>query len=82
MRPTFDGINILSNTFLFGNHTEMEIQTWTSPEKDRDLGLRPGTVLSAKSDSDFMFVYKVIRDLLSIYHLCINPIHRIGLIHK
>ena len=27
-------------------------------------------------------VYKVIRDLESIDHLCINPIHRIGLIHK
>ena len=26
------------------------------------------------------FVYKVIRDLESIDHLCINPIHRIGLI--
>ena len=28
------------------------------------------------------FVYKVIRDLESIDHLCINPIGRIGLIHK
>ena len=28
------------------------------------------------------YVYKVIRDLESIDHLCINPIHRIGLIHK
>ena len=28
------------------------------------------------------FVYKVIRDLESIDHLCINPICRIGLIHK
>ena len=28
------------------------------------------------------FVYKVIQDLESIYHLCINPICRIGLIHK
>ena len=28
------------------------------------------------------FVYKVIRDLESIDHLCINPIIRIGLIHK
>ena len=27
-------------------------------------------------------VYKVIRDLDSIAHLCINPIHRVGLIHK
>ena len=28
------------------------------------------------------FVYKIIRDLESINHLCINHIHRIGLIHK
>ena len=28
------------------------------------------------------FVYKVNRDLESIDHLCINPIHRIALIHK
>ena len=28
------------------------------------------------------FVYKVIRDLYSIDHLCINPILRLGLIHK
>ena len=34
--------------------------------------------LPAKSYSDFMFVYKVIRDLWSIDHLCINPIHRIN----
>ena len=27
------------------------------------------------------FVYKVIRELESIDHLCINPILRIGLIH-
>ena len=37
-----------------------------------------GTVLPAKSDSGFMLVYKVIRDLESIYHLCINPILRIS----
>ena len=44
--------------------------------------LYTGTVLPAKSDTDVMFVYKVIRDLGSIAHLCINPILRIGLIHK
>ena len=38
--------------------------------------------LPAKSDSDVMFVYKYIGDLESIDHLCINPIHRIWLIHK
>ena len=41
-----------------------------------------GIVVPAKSDSDIIFVYKVIRDLESIDHLCINPIHRIGLTHK
>ena len=40
-----------------------------------------GTVLPAKSDSDVLFVFEVIRDLESIDHLCINPIHMIGLIH-
>ena len=40
------------------------------------------TVVPTKSDSDVMFVYKVIRDLESIDHLFINPIRRIGLIHK
>ena len=40
------------------------------------------TVVPAKSDSDVMFVNNVIRDLESIDHLCINPIRRIGLIHK
>ena len=28
------------------------------------------------------FVYNIIGDLESIYHLCNNPIRRIGLIHK
>ena len=39
------------------------------------------TVLPAKSDSDVMFV-NVFRDLESIDQLSINPIRRIGLIHK
>ena len=34
------------------------------------------TVQPAKSDIDVMLVYKVIRDLESIDHLCINPIHK------
>ena len=40
------------------------------------------TGLPAKSDSDVMFCLQRIRDLGSIDHLCINPIHRIGLILK
>ena len=42
------------------------------------------TLLSCQSrvSKTIRFVYKVIRDLESIDHLFINPIHRIGLIHK
>ena len=40
------------------------------------------TVLSAKNDSDVMFCLQSYQDYESIEHLCINPIHRIGLIHK
>ena len=43
---------------------------------------RIGTVLPAKSDSDVMLCLQSYYDLESIDHLCINPIHRIGLIHK
>ena len=32
------------------------------------------TVLSAKSDSDFMFCLQSYQGLISIDHLCINPI--------
>ena len=41
-----------------------------------------GTVLPAKSGSGVKLCYKVIKDLESIDHLCINPIRMIGLIHK
>ena len=40
------------------------------------------TVLPTKSDSDVVFIYKVIRGFELIDHLCINPICRIGLICK
>ena len=40
------------------------------------LSCQPGVTVTS------CFVYKVIRDLESIDHLCINPICRIGLIHK
>ena len=50
------------------------------------------TVVSAKSDSDVMFCLQLLSKTLtctlhlsyyeSIDHLCINPILRIGLIHK
>ena len=39
------------------------------------------TVLPAKRDSDVMFCLQSYQDFESIDHFCINPIHRIGLIH-
>ena len=39
------------------------------------------TVLPAKSDSGVMLCLQSYQDLESIYQLCINSIHRIGLIH-
>ena len=41
-----------------------------------------GTVVPTKSDSDVMFYLQSYQDLESIDDLCINPIRRIGLIHK
>ena len=40
------------------------------------LSCQPGVTVTSR------FVYKAIRDLESIDHLFINPIRRIGLIHK
>ena len=40
------------------------------------------TILPAKSDSDVMFCLQSYQGLESIDHLCINPIRRIGIIHK
>ena len=52
----------------FGNHTQNN--NWSV------LSCQPRVTVKA------CFVYKVNRDLESIHHLCINPIHGIGLIHK
>ena len=41
-------------------------------------GIKSTTVVPTKSDSDIMFCLQRIRDVESIDHLCINPIHRIG----
>ena len=40
------------------------------------------TVLPAKSNSGVMFCLQSYQDFKSIDYLCINPIRRIGLIHK
>ena len=39
-------------------------------------------MLPTKSDSDEVFCLQSYQALESIYHLCINPIRRIGLTHK
>ena len=51
---------------------------WNHIDKEMALLLscQPGVTVTS------CFVYKVIRDLCSLDHLCINPILRIGLIHK
>ena len=40
------------------------------------------TVLPAKSDSGVKLCLQSYQDVELIDHLCINPIYRIGLIHK
>ena len=40
------------------------------------------TVLPAKSDSDVMFCLQSYQDIILDRSLCINPIRRIGLMHK
>ena len=52
-------------------------------EHSRDLAHALGGLLSCQPRVRVTscFVYKVIRDLESIDHSCINPIRRIGLIH-
>ena len=44
--------------------------------------VRTVTVLPANSDSDVMFCISSFQELESIDHLYINPIRKIGLIHK
>ena len=58
----------------FESHTYKDGQKWKT--NSLLLSCKPRvTVISC-------FVYKVIRGLKWIDHLCINSIHRIGLIHK
>ena len=61
---------------------DMKIRSKQISQFRRQSKIRSSTVQQAKSDSDKMFCLQIYQDLESIYHLCINPIHRIGLIHK
>ena len=63
-------VNLLSTLV---NNTASKIQNHFGPEI---LSCQPRVPVTS------CFVYKVIRDLESIDHLCINPICRIGLIQK
>ena len=56
------------------------IQVWLAV--NHNIRVTSGYCPASNSDSDVMFVYKVIRDFKSIDHLCIYPIRRIGLKHK
>ena len=67
-------INLLANTQDFGMVCAFVVLC-------NKVRFCVSTVLPAKSDS-YVIVYKVMRDLESTDHLCINPIHRIGLMHK
>ena len=62
------------------NSLQVTAKTWKITQHAKifkcDLITNIYTVLPAKSDSDAMLC------LEWIDHLCINPIHRIGLIHK
>ena len=53
----------------------------TTEQNNKNISL--DNILSCKPRVTVMscFVYKVITDLESIDHLCINPINRIGFIH-
>ena len=48
----------------------------------KGLIARNTTDLPAKSDSDVIFCLQSYQGQESIDHVCINPIRRIGLIHK
>ena len=49
---------------------------------EMDMQVSKATVLSAKSDSCVVSCLHSYQGLESMNHLCLNPIHRIGLIRK
>ena len=66
---------------MFLSHSEGKDRTVTIMKKINKSPKIEGTVLPAKSDSGVMLSQSY-QDVESIDHLCINPIRRIGLIHK
>ena len=68
-----------------GSYASMNFVVFTSRSSDYfTVGSAAKHILSCQPRVTLTscFVNKVIRDIESIDHLCINPIHRIGLIHK
>ena len=68
----------LNETF----YTLNQVKTVNSPDVTWDTNKYMVLSCQPRVTVTPCFVYKVIRDLESIYHMCINPIRRIGLIHK
>ena len=65
-----------SEIIYIANDWTVQDSEWICPSDD-------GTVLQANSDSDVMFCLQSYQGLRKIdIHLCINPIRRIGSIHK
>ena len=78
-----DGRKItLMKTIKLFSRTEVDKPSGSVYQLSRDVRKRHLLSCQPRVTVTSCFVFKVIRDLKSIDHLCINPIHRIGLIHK
>ena len=64
-------------------HNIYFLHTFFTTQKQARYRQFSGQLLSCqpKSDSDVMFCLQSYQGLITKEHLCINPIHRIGLIH-
>ena len=65
-----------SSSFLLSTCGEPVINKHKSMKINKLLSCQPRVTVTSCN------VYKIIRDLESIDHLCINPNPRVGLIHK
>ena len=75
----------LSNCHIVENHmSRLSYHSFIFPAFNLSYQAHAILLLSCHPRVTVMsyFVYKVIMDLSSIDHLCINPIRRIGLVHK
>ena len=70
------------NARTINMQADMSLRNMQISQFRRQSKIRLSTVQPAKSDSGKVVCLQSYQDLESIYHLCINPIYRIGLIHK